>query len=102
MGRVYYFAYSQHLDPGDLQRLRIPVLGPALETLALSRLAWAMYLTMNTGMDVRRAMRLSLASTNHARYIEYLHGQLRELPNCSAIRLPIIRFLPPPNITGVM
>ena len=30
------------------------------------------------------------------------NGQLRELPNCMAIRLPIISFLPPPSSSGVM
>jgi len=52
--------------------LTLPVIGPPLETLALARLAWVMHLTMNTGMDVRRAMRLSLASTNHARYLDQI------------------------------
>ncbi|NLE37465.1 MAG: hypothetical protein GX621_05510 [Pirellulaceae bacterium] len=52
--------------------LRVPFIGPPLETLALSRLAWVMHLTMNTGMDVRRALRLSLESTNHARYIDQI------------------------------
>ncbi|HBO42664.1 MAG TPA: hypothetical protein DD670_01750 [Planctomycetaceae bacterium] len=57
-----------------LQRivLQVPVVGGPLETLALSRLAWVMHLTMNTGMDVRRAMRLSLESTNQARYLDQI------------------------------
>jgi type IV pilus assembly protein PilC len=50
--------------------LTLPTIGAALQTLALSRLAWVMHLTMNTGMDVRRAMRLSLEGTNQARYID--------------------------------
>ncbi|MEN6450405.1 MAG: type II secretion system F family protein [Thermoguttaceae bacterium] len=49
--------------------LRVPVVGKALETIALSRLAWSMHLTMNTGMDLRRAMKLSLRSTQNAHYI---------------------------------
>jgi type II secretory pathway component PulF len=52
--------------------LKVPVLGPALETLALSRLAWVMHLTTNTGMDIRQAMRLSLESTNYARYLDQI------------------------------
>ncbi|MBN1588837.1 MAG: type II secretion system F family protein [Pirellulales bacterium] len=52
--------------------LKIPVLRKPLETLALSRLAWVMHLTMSTGMDVRRAMRLSLESTNHAQYLDHV------------------------------
>jgi type II secretory pathway component PulF len=40
--------------------LRVPVLGPSLQTLALARLAWSMHLTMNAGMELRKALRLSL------------------------------------------
>ncbi len=55
---------------GPIQRalLRLPVLGKALETLALARLAWSMHLTLNTGMDVRAALKLSLRSTRNARF----------------------------------
>ena len=52
--------------------LKIPVLGKALETLALARLTWALHLTMNTGMDVRRAVRLSLRTARNARYTDLL------------------------------
>ena len=52
--------------------LKIPVFGKALETLALARLAWALHLTMNTGMDVRRAVRLSLRTARNARYTDLL------------------------------
>ena len=51
-----------------LQRfvLRIPKIGPALQTVALARLAWVMSQTMNTSMDVRLALRLGLQSTRNA------------------------------------
>jgi type IV pilus assembly protein PilC len=57
-----------------LQRgvLRLPVLGRALQTLALSHMAWSMYLTMNAGMELRRSLRLSLRSTRSARYIDQI------------------------------
>jgi type IV pilus assembly protein PilC len=57
-----------------LQRgvLRLPVLGPTLQTLALARMAWSMYLTMNAGMEVRRALRVSLRSTRNARYLDQI------------------------------
>jgi len=56
---------------GPVQRLLLglPKIGKPIETLALSRLAWAMHLTLNTGMPVRRAMALSLRSTQNAYYI---------------------------------
>jgi len=52
--------------------LRIPLLGPPLQIVALARLAWSLHLTLNTGMDVRRAMRLSLRSTRNARYTDQI------------------------------
>ncbi|MBN2022409.1 MAG: type II secretion system F family protein [Pirellulales bacterium] len=52
--------------------LRVPWLGPALETLLLARLAWVLHLTLNTGMDVRRAVALALRSTNNARYLDQI------------------------------
>lgn len=67
---LFYAARRGLLGLGMVQRglLRVPVLGTALQTLALARLAWALHLTFNTGMDVRRALRLSLESTQNARY----------------------------------
>jgi type IV pilus assembly protein PilC len=52
--------------------LSLPGVGRPLQTLALSRLAWSLHLTMNTGMDVRRALNLSLRSTQNARYIDQI------------------------------
>ena len=52
--------------------LKIPGVGKPLQTLALSRLAWSMHLTMNTGMDVRRSLKLSLRSTHNARYTDQI------------------------------
>ena len=43
-----------------------------LQTLALARLAWSMHVTMNAGMEVRRALRLSLRSTQNARYTDQI------------------------------
>ena len=52
--------------------LKIPVLGKALETLALVRLAWSLHLTFNTGMDVRRAVRMSLQAAGNALYTDLM------------------------------
>jgi type IV pilus assembly protein PilC len=52
--------------------LRLPGLGGALQTVALSRLAWAMHVTLEAGMDVRQALRLSLRSTRNARYTDHI------------------------------
>lgn len=48
--------------------LRIPVLGPLMRSLALSRLALAMNLTLDSGMSLKKAIPLSLAASDN----EYL------------------------------
>lgn len=52
--------------------LGLPGIGKPLQTMALARLAWSMHVTMNAGMDVRRALKLSLRSTQNARYIDHI------------------------------
>jgi type II secretory pathway component PulF len=50
--------------------LYLPAIGPALQTLALARLAWSMHLTMNAGMELRKALRLSFKSSGNAAFID--------------------------------
>jgi type IV pilus assembly protein PilC len=52
--------------------LRLPGIGKPLQTIALARLAWSMHLTMHGGMEIRRALQLSLRSTQNARYIDQI------------------------------
>jgi type IV pilus assembly protein PilC len=52
--------------------LRVPGLGPALETMAVARLAWTLHLTLNAGMEIGKAVRLSLESTRNARYLDQI------------------------------
>lgn len=56
-----------------IQRLfaRLPGTGPVMEALALSRLTWTMRLTLNTSLDVKKALELSLGSTQNPRYTEH-------------------------------
>ena len=49
----------------DKSLLRIPVLGPPLRSLALSRLCVAMHMTLDTGMSVTEAIALSLAASDN-------------------------------------
>ncbi len=49
----------------DAWLLRLPALGPCLRALALSRFCLALGLTMETGMAVNRALRLSLRATGN-------------------------------------
>ena len=52
--------------------LRIPVIGGALKTLALSRFTWALQLVLDTPMDLRRALPLALEATGNDYYA--VHG----------------------------
>jgi type IV pilus assembly protein PilC len=45
--------------------LRLPVLGPCLEALALARFCMALRLTTETGMSIVQAIRLSLSATGN-------------------------------------
>jgi type II secretory pathway component PulF len=52
--------------------LQLPGIGMPLQTVALARLAWSMHVTLNAGMDIRNALKLSLRSTQNARYIDQI------------------------------
>lgn len=56
---------------GQVQQLilKIPVIGGMVNNTAVSRIAWALSMTLNSGMEVRRAIGLSLRSCGNARYI---------------------------------
>jgi type II secretory pathway component PulF len=56
--------------PVERVALRLPVVGRAFETLALARLTSALHVTLNSGMDLRKALELSLLSTQSLRYAE--------------------------------
>ena len=77
--------------------LRLPVLGKVLETLALARLAWSMHLTLNTGMDVRAALKLSLRSTRNARFTGQIPQIVAEIgrsatPPVRTLQVPVDRY----------
>jgi type IV pilus assembly protein PilC len=52
--------------------MKVPKLGRALETLAMARLSWALHVTLNSGMDLRPALRMSLASTHNVLYTQHI------------------------------
>jgi type II secretory pathway component PulF len=57
------------MGPGAvLAAMRIPVLGKCLESLALSRLTWALALSLDAGMDARRAVTLAIRSAQNPYY----------------------------------
>jgi type II secretory pathway component PulF len=51
--------------------MRLPGIGSSLEKLALARLAWALHLTMNVEMDLRRVVPLVLRATGSDHYIRH-------------------------------
>jgi type IV pilus assembly protein PilC len=50
----------------------VPRLGPTLQVLALARLSWALHVTLNSGMDVRPALKMSLGSTHNVLYTQHI------------------------------
>jgi type II secretory pathway component PulF len=60
------------VKPVQRLALKLPGIGKPLETIALARLTWALNLTFNSGMDVRRALRLSLEATRNARFTDQI------------------------------
>ena len=65
--------------------LQLPGIGRPLQTVALARLAWALHVTLDGGMEVRRALRLSLRSTHNARYIDQIPGIVSTISAGSSI-----------------
>jgi type IV pilus assembly protein PilC len=51
--------------------IRLPGVGPALEKIYLARLAWALHLTLNVTMDLRRLVPLVLRATGSDYYIRH-------------------------------
>jgi len=60
------------VKPVQRAALKLPAIGKPLMTIALSRLAWAMHLTFDAGMDLRPALRLSLESTRNAHFTDQI------------------------------
>ena len=67
---LYRAVATGKLWVAPLQRLvlRIPVIGAAIRTLAVSRFAWTLHLTMGVAIEVKRALAFSLASTHNAEF----------------------------------
>ena len=59
--------------------LRIPQLGKAIATISLAQMAWTMELTMESGMDVLKAIPLWFRSTRNAFYIEHTDEVVRKV-----------------------
>jgi len=71
-GGIALFVYAlMHGKLGPqpvLMAMRVPVLGKCLESLALSRLTWSLAIALDSGMDARRAVMLSIKSAQNPYY----------------------------------
>jgi type IV pilus assembly protein PilC len=47
---------------------KLPVAGPAIQTISLSRICWTLSLTLDSGLDAMRSIRMSLASAGSKHY----------------------------------
>lgn len=67
---LYFFAQRnlKHQKLVDETLLRVPVLGPTLEALALGRFCLALRLTLDSSMSASAALALSLRATGNAAY----------------------------------
>src|SRR5262249_42729972 len=63
----------------DRLLLAIPVLGPCLRSIVMSRLTLAMQLTLDTGLPIAKGMRLSLQATGNAYFASRADGIVQSL-----------------------
>ncbi len=69
----------------DRLLLRIPAVGPCLESLALSRMSVALGITMSTGMNVLKAMRQSIAASENGAFQTTAEPVTKEIKAGSSI-----------------
>jgi type II secretory pathway component PulF len=64
-----------------LERLAVttPLVGPCFEKICLARLCWAMQLTLNVEMDLRRLIPLVLRATGNDYYIRHAENMVRDV-----------------------
>jgi type II secretory pathway component PulF len=59
--------------------MRSPGIGPPLRTLSLSRFAWSLHLTLDAGMEIRKAITLSLQTTYNAYYTAHNDQMVQDI-----------------------
>ncbi|MCA9258307.1 MAG: type II secretion system F family protein, partial [Planctomycetales bacterium] len=59
--------------------LKIPIIGDALRTLSLARIAWAMQLAFDSSMDLRKSIPLALDSSGNVVFRELAPDVLRDV-----------------------
>src|SRR4051812_30666683 len=59
--------------------IRLPVIGDALQKIVLARVAWALHLTLNVAMDLRRLVPLVLRTTGNDYYMRHTDQIVRDV-----------------------
>lgn len=72
-GGLWLMLWAFLRNVGGVQNLipllyMIPVIGPSIQTIAISRFCWTMAIALDSGLDPIRSIRLSLDSTNSDYY----------------------------------
>lgn len=83
-GVFLYFFLKQSIErsrPVHYFLLRIPKIGSLFKSLALMKLAWSLNLTMRTGMDIRRALKLAFQAVGFAPVADNLPMILHVIEN---------------------
>jgi type II secretory pathway component PulF len=52
--------------------VRIPVIGPAFQTMALSQMAWTLSMALGAGVDAKRSMTMALNATQTPYYTRHI------------------------------
>lgn len=52
--------------------VRLPVVGKAIQTMALARLTWTLSMALEAGIDAQRAIRLAIGSTQNTYYTRHI------------------------------
>jgi type IV pilus assembly protein PilC len=59
--------------------MRIPGIGRAIKTLAIARFSWTLHVTLESGMEIRKALTLALQSTQNAYYTTHNDEIVRQM-----------------------
>jgi type II secretory pathway component PulF len=83
--------------------VQVPVLGRALSTLALSRVSWTLHLALDSGMEVRRALRLAMAQSGNVRFADAAEPMAVVISRGRPIHeaMSVVRVFPPAYVDAV-
>jgi type II secretory pathway component PulF len=73
------------IQPLQDAALRLPLVGPALQTLCLARFAWALQLLLDSPIDLRKALPLALDAAGADRYRRQAATVVRSIEQRSTI-----------------